>query len=723
MTIPGLTNGQNYTVSIKVIHSDGSVELSNSLSGKPQAAASAPVIKDVIAGDGTITINFFAPTDTGGYEITNYEFSLNSGTTWTARYPASTISPIILTGLENKKTYNVKIRAITNFGVGETQPASIPATPAHIDTVPSSPQIISFVASKSSIDPNYGEGTLTIALPESDGGLPIYGYEYRLDSNDYIFVAPDFKYVATQQKYLADVSIGQLTYGQDHAIAVRALNDLGASTESLKTINVTIPPRAVEITSYSVSSGQTSLVIANGTQYVGNSPITNYKYSLDGGTTWTTRTPASIGMPLTITGLNNGTTYSVVVRAVNTAGESQNSAPQAIKVLSTPSVPILLSYKIEHQEGLSIDSDVYTLKAFYKIESDGGSDITGFMFSFDAGATWNTWNPAFGGEITSTYISLNTALITLGGTYNLKIRLINALGVGGENILALKCFVALPPGPPAQLDILEPDEGIRVIIHPPTRHRGAQITNYQYSIDAGKNWITRTPASAYEYLQIPVKYVADPSRSVTLGIRAINSLGAGTPLISNNPIVNTGVPPPPDIIAWQPITSCDNTFSSVQYDSVTIGYIDSRTIRITGLKIKYSPIHQDIDYQALQSYRVQYSIDGGTWTTTPDDGGYIPTAGLGDLDWGTLVVPLTAEATTYGVRVRLSNPYGDGVESESLRFKILQPSHYDVFLPPSPTGTPYSYTDGECTRSIITPIVATMVDATATSIAVDWLRP
>ncbi len=43
-------------------------------------------------------------------------------------------------------------------------------------------------------------------------------------------------------------------------------------------------------------------------------------YSLDGGTTWMTRTPAGIASPLVITGLTDGVTYSLRLRAVNSAG-------------------------------------------------------------------------------------------------------------------------------------------------------------------------------------------------------------------------------------------------------------------------------------------------------------------------------------------------------------------------------------------------------------------
>jgi uncharacterized repeat protein (TIGR02543 family) len=54
--------------------------------------------------------------------------------------------------------------------------------------------------------------------------------------------------------------------------------------------------------------------------------ITNYEYSLDGGS-FTAFSPAVTTSPVSITGLTNGTTYAVRLRAVNTRGSGAASAP------------------------------------------------------------------------------------------------------------------------------------------------------------------------------------------------------------------------------------------------------------------------------------------------------------------------------------------------------------------------------------------------------------
>ena len=63
--------------------------------------------------------------------------------------------------------------------------------------------------------------------------------------------------------------------------------------------------------------------------------ITNYEYSTDNGSTWTTRSPAATTSPIAISGLTNGTAYNVKLRAVNSAG----AGPESSAVSVTPVVP------------------------------------------------------------------------------------------------------------------------------------------------------------------------------------------------------------------------------------------------------------------------------------------------------------------------------------------------------------------------------------------------
>jgi uncharacterized repeat protein (TIGR01451 family) len=87
----------------------------------------------------------------------------------------------------------------------------------------------------------------------------------------------------------------------------------------------------------SITNGDTQLsVVFTAPANDGGSAITTYQYSLDGGA-WVTRSTGTTASPLVITGLTNGTTYSVRIRAVNgqgsgTASNSMSGTPGAAAV-------------------------------------------------------------------------------------------------------------------------------------------------------------------------------------------------------------------------------------------------------------------------------------------------------------------------------------------------------------------------------------------------------
>ncbi len=94
---------------------------------------------------------------------------------------------------------------------------------------------------------------------------------------------------------------------------------------------------APTITSITPSSGQLSVAFT-APQTDGGAAITNYQYSIDGGTTWVTPSPAQVNSPLLITGLTNGTTYPVVIRAFNGKAGVSSNLVSGTTPLSAPTI-------------------------------------------------------------------------------------------------------------------------------------------------------------------------------------------------------------------------------------------------------------------------------------------------------------------------------------------------------------------------------------------------
>ena len=87
---------------------------------------SAPTSLVATAGDGSASIAF-AEGAANGQSITGYEYSLNEGA-WTVASPATTVSPVVISGLTNGTTYAVRLRAVYSRGAGPTS-TSVNVTP------------------------------------------------------------------------------------------------------------------------------------------------------------------------------------------------------------------------------------------------------------------------------------------------------------------------------------------------------------------------------------------------------------------------------------------------------------------------------------------------------------------------------------------------------------------------------------------------------------------
>jgi uncharacterized protein (TIGR03382 family) len=79
----------------------------------PGTAPEAPTIINATRGNGSVSTQFSTPASYSSLTITNYEYSTNGGTTWTAFSPVATGSPVTITGLNNSLVYPIAVRAVT----------------------------------------------------------------------------------------------------------------------------------------------------------------------------------------------------------------------------------------------------------------------------------------------------------------------------------------------------------------------------------------------------------------------------------------------------------------------------------------------------------------------------------------------------------------------------------------------------------------------------------
>jgi hypothetical protein len=270
-----------------------------------------------------VSVAFTAPGSNGGAAITTYEYSLDGGA-WVARSPASAASPLVITGLPDGTAVAVRVRAVNAVGPG-TASNSYPSA-----TLPRLAAPTGLAAT-----PGNGSAQIAFTVPVAPPGVPVTNYRFSLSSN------AGATWSAWTSLSPADttspVTLQGLVNGTSYRVKLLAVNAVGDGAASAA--SATFVPRTVPSapTGLVATPGDTSASIAFLSGSNGGATITNYKYSTDGGATWVTRNPASPVSPLVITGLSNGTTYQVRLRAVNVAGDGAVSAAVAVTpVLAGP---------------------------------------------------------------------------------------------------------------------------------------------------------------------------------------------------------------------------------------------------------------------------------------------------------------------------------------------------------------------------------------------------
>jgi subtilisin family serine protease len=121
-----VTAGTTYRI---VIDGYGGASGSTRLSGTftaattpPAGAPAAPTGLVATPGSSSASVAFTPGSDNGA-AITNYEYSIDNGSTWAARNPAATSSPISISGLSNGTAYSIKLRALNSVGSGAASSA------------------------------------------------------------------------------------------------------------------------------------------------------------------------------------------------------------------------------------------------------------------------------------------------------------------------------------------------------------------------------------------------------------------------------------------------------------------------------------------------------------------------------------------------------------------------------------------------------------------------
>ena len=473
---------------------------------------SAPTVASVTPGNQQAVMSV-STSNNGGGAITGYKYALAPSGPFTS-FAVSTAggatgtTMYTMTGLLNGTTYSVYVKS-TN-GAGDS-PATTFGPFTLGKTAPQVPVITSVVAGNESMTVNF--------TAPYNGGDALTGYKYIL--NDSVADASAVTIAVVSNSFV----ISGLTNGTAYTVKMSAVNTMGTSAYS--TVSSSVVPKTVPgaPTVTSVTPGNQQVVVEyTVSESTGGAEITQYNYRLNGGSAVALD---GSGSPFTISGLTNGTSYTVAMTAVNAAGESAPSvSSEAFVPSTTPSTPVIQSITAGN-ESVSVGFTV----------DNGGSALTSLEYSL---------NDASNVSLAPVSSPLVISGLTNGTAYRVKIQVSNANGSTEMSEYSEYATPVTTPGAPSISEIIAGNQFIEVSFSPPLDDGSSAITGYKYSLNGGS-------FSAVGLIQSPYRITNGILNGTSYSVRLIatNSVGDSVASATSDSVVPCKLPDAPRILSVQ----------------------------------------------------------------------------------------------------------------------------------------------------------------------------
>ncbi|MFT3852341.1 MAG: Ig-like domain-containing protein [Ilumatobacteraceae bacterium] len=379
----GLSNGVAVSFQVRAHNEAGWGPWSGASSPvTPDTQPDRPAAPTVTFGDGSLTVNWSAPTNQGS-AITKYELEIGGGTSGVQQTGTTSY---VWQNLRNGVSYQFRVTAINAAGRSESSAWSAAEHPLREPGAPGAPRVVQ------------GDKYLDLSwTAPNDNGDPIVQYQVQMVG------APGAPATATG----TSLRWSNLPNGTEQQFQVRARNrdaDWGAwspASAPVKPCGVPDAPAAPAAT-----RGDQRADVSWGAPGDQGCAITGYEVRTSTGS------QSATGTTHTFTGLANGTAYTFSVRAKNSVGwGAWSAASAAVTPAGVPQGPASITAKV---------SGVGEVALTWPAAAANGAAIARYEISINSGAARNVGNVT---SSTVTGLGESTA-------YSFKVHACNDVGCG-----------------------------------------------------------------------------------------------------------------------------------------------------------------------------------------------------------------------------------------------------------------------------------------------------
>lgn len=524
-----LTPGTNYSVTVVAVNAAGTGAASSSISSMPFTNPGAPNSVAAVADDGQVLVSWAAPTSNGGSDITGYVATATQSTNVFSCSAPSTATSCLIKGLTNGSKYSIKVSASNGAGSGPETSVATPTTPRGVPNAPTlvsvDPQnqslVVKWRAISTTADNNGSVITRYIAKAMPSGQTcQVDGFTTTQGANGPVTVAN------------TTCTITGLTNGAIQSVTVTAVNEAGTSVSSspISTTPRSAPGAPVGVKLTPLNGGVS--VSWNAPVDSGGSTITRYTVSASptgtGGSVVTCVQNSGDARSCLISGLSNGTAYTVTVVATNGVGDGPASAAQNVIPANVPTAPTSVIPTVSNG----------SISIKWKPSQDNGSPILSYRVDLAPGD--------FSCEITDlSFLGCTIADLDNGVPYSVSVYATNAVGDSpSASVNGTVTPRAIPS--PVQSVVVSAAAGKATVSWIPGFNGGTPIQQYKVVSTPGGTICTANAPST----QCVIENLRNGS-NYTFSVIAVNEAGSSQPMLSTSTLI-AGTPSAPVALKVKP---------------------------------------------------------------------------------------------------------------------------------------------------------------------------